>query len=68
MKPASYYKEFAYAASEIEKFLAAFDLFSIVLKDGEIIKFQPKDEKAFGQWLEENGIPDIRKEKGWILE
>lgn len=68
MKPACHFEGFAYAASEIEKFLNASNLFSIVLKNGDIVQFQPKDENAFRQWLGENDIPDIRKEKGWIVE
>lgn len=66
MTSAEYYPDFDYAAGELFKFLAASDFFTIMLKNGNIIHFIPKDANAFREWLEKNKISNIRSEEGWV--
>jgi len=66
MTAASYFPGFKYSSSELLKYIAVIKDFTIMLKDGEFIKFIPEDETAFLNWLNENGVQDIRKEAGWI--
>ena len=51
---------FEYNANELNKFLASSDLFTILLKNGEIIHYTPSDKNAFIKWLQENKIMNIR--------
>lgn len=66
MSANSRYSEFGYLASELSKFLAASDFFTIMLKDGRIIHFTPDDANSFRHWLLLNEVIDMRTEKGWI--
>ena len=67
MTTANYFPGFDYPASELVKFLTASNSFTIMLKNGDIIHFSTEDDKLFKQWLLENGVVDLRKEKGWII-
>jgi hypothetical protein len=67
MTTSVFFPGFDYPASEILKFLTASDLFTIILKNGDIIHFSLDDATLFKEWLIKNNIADIRKEKGWIL-
>ncbi len=67
MTSTNHYPGFDHPAAQISKFLAATDFFTIMLENGDIIHFIPKDEVAFRKWLQENNIPDIRAEDGWII-
>jgi len=67
MTSADRYPDFEYAAEQLSKFLAASDFFTIMLESGEIVHFTPKDADAFQSWLEKNGVTNMRKEKGWIV-
>lgn len=67
MSANSCYPEFAYPASELSKFLAAADFFTIVLKHGSFIHFTPDDANSFRHWLLLIKIIDMRTEKGWIM-
>lgn len=67
MTTANYFSGFEYPASELLKFLTASDLFTIILKNGDIIHFSTKDDILFKQWLLDNNVVDMRKEKGWII-
>lgn len=67
MTSANCYPDFEYTAGELSKFLAASDFFTIMLKNGDIIHFAPKDVEAFQKWLEGNNIRSIRSEEGWII-
>lgn len=67
MTSANCYPDFEYTAGELSKFLAASDFFTIMLKNGDIIHFTPKDVTAFQKWLEKNNIPSIRSEEGWVI-
>ncbi len=60
------YPGFDYKASELSKFLAVSNFFTIMLKDGGIIHYTPLDENSFRQWLLDNKITDIRNENGWV--
>jgi hypothetical protein len=62
----SRYPGFDYSASELSKFLAACEFFTIMLKDGRIIHFTPEDADSFRHWLLLNKIIDMRTEKGWV--
>ena len=66
MSANSRYLGFDYPSSELSKFLAADDFFTIMLKDGRIIHFTPDDANSFRHWLLLNKIIDMRTERGWI--
>jgi hypothetical protein len=55
-----YYVGFNYRADQISKFKATVSLFTVLLKTGEIVHFDPDDPAAFRQWLVDNGIEDIK--------
>ncbi|MBN9484562.1 MAG: hypothetical protein J0H46_14500 [Bacteroidetes bacterium] len=67
MTSSDHYPEFRYRAGQLSKFLAASDFFTIMLKNGDIVHFTPKDMSDFKEWLEQNNIPDIRAEQGWVI-
>lgn len=67
MTSADHYPDFEYTAGQLSKFLAASDFFTIMLKNGDIIHFTPKDVDAFQKWLEKNNIPSIRSQEGWVI-
>ncbi len=68
MTSANRYPDFEYAAGKLAKFLATSDIFTIMLKNGDIIHFTPKNGTAFQEWLEQNKILNIRSEEGWVIE
>ena len=68
MKAANRFPGFKYSASELMKHLAISDFFTILLTSGDIIHFTAKDSCSFSQWLKAHSIPDLRKEKGWIVD
>ncbi len=68
MKAVSYFPGFKYPSSALIKYINVIRDFTIMLENGEFIKFTPNDEQAFLNWLDENNISNIRKEAGWILE
>ena len=49
-----------YNADQLSKFLAACDLFTILLKNGEIIHFTALDKNSFYDWLINHEIEDIK--------
>lgn len=59
----STYPEFNYKADELRKFLASTDIFTILLKNGEIIHFTAKDKTGFHEWLIDHKIEDIKFDK-----
>lgn len=61
------YPGFDYTARQLSKYLPVSDFFTIMLKNGEIVHFTPKDVGAFEKWLERNNIPNIRSESGWVV-
>lgn len=68
MKAVSYFPGFKYPSSTLIKYINVIRDFTIMLENGEFIKFTPNDEQAFLDWLDVNNISNIRKEAGWILE
>ena len=54
------YPGFGYKANQLSKFLASSDLFTILLKKGEIIHHTPDDKIAFHQWLACHNIENIK--------
>lgn len=59
---------FAYSVKELYQYIAVADLFTIILDNGDIIKFTPNRPEEFEQWLLDNGIGNIRKQPGWVIE
>ena len=55
-----FFAAFPHPASELIKFIAAGDIFTIMLKNGEIIHHTPLDKHQFKKWLRNHGIIDIR--------
>ncbi len=66
--PPSFYPGFEYAAHELDQFIAVLDLFTIILTNGDIIKYAPDNQEHFLEWLLLNKVKDIRKQEGWVNE
>lgn len=64
----SFYPGFEYAAHELDQFIAVLDLFTIILTNGDIIKYTPDNKEHFLEWLLLNKVKDIRKQEGWFTE
>ena len=64
----STYPGFNYKAEELQKFLACTDIFTILLKNKEIIHFTAPDKTAFYDWLIEHRIEDIKFDKGQVIK
>ena len=60
----STYPGFNYKSDELQKFLASSDIFTILLTNGEIIHFTPKNRTTFYVWLIEHQIEDIKFDNG----
>ncbi|MEO8949932.1 MAG: hypothetical protein ABI308_16075 [Mucilaginibacter sp.] len=54
------YPGFDHEANKLSKFLASSDLFTILLKNGEIIHHIPTDKNAFHHWLTKHNIENIK--------
>ncbi|SDW51381.1 hypothetical protein SAMN05444410_103165 [Hydrobacter penzbergensis] len=67
MTSAARYPDFEYTAGQLSKFLAATEFFTIMLKNGDIVHFTPKNVNEFRKWLLENKVQDIRSEKDWAI-
>lgn len=59
---ADHFPGFDYKASELSKFLAASDLFTILLKNGDIIHYTSTNRFVFHQWLTYHNIENIKIE------
>ncbi len=68
MEAARYFPQLDRSASEIFKYINVLNDFTLLLHNGDIIKFNATNETEFCKWLDDNGIENIRKEKGWFLE
>lgn len=68
MTSASNYPDFEYTAEQLAKYLVASDFFTIMLKNGDVIHFTPKDADDFKKWLEKHNISSIRSEEGWVIK
>ena len=65
---AAHYPGFPYSASELFQFIVVQDLFSIILNNGDIVKFIPDDIYDFKDWLLTHQVKDIRSEDGWVAK
>ncbi len=68
MALAIYFPNFEYSVTEIFKYINILKDFTIMLNDGNIVKFTPDDEDAFKKWLDDNGVQNIREEKDWVVK
>lgn len=60
MNTEKFYPGFTHSCDEIIKYLKAAGIFTLKLKNGEIIHHMPKDDIAFESWLQKHKVPDIR--------
>jgi len=58
------YPDFDYAASQLSAFSLCIDIFIISLKNGRLVKFQPKDIAHFKEWLIRYKVRDIAVDNG----
>lgn len=56
----SSYPGFDHQPETLIKFIASSDIFTILLKDGEIIHYVPADKNTFYKWLISNQIEDLK--------
>ncbi|MEN0053543.1 MAG: hypothetical protein AAGC65_07730 [Mucilaginibacter sp.] len=56
------FADFSESATNIKKFKAASDLFTIMLKNGRIVHYTSKEPLKFKKWLLENDVEDIGEE------
>lgn len=68
MTAATHFPNFEYSASEIFKYLNVFKDFTLLLNNGNIVKFTSNDEEAFKKWLDGNGVQNIREENNWVVK
>lgn len=54
------YQGFNHSPSEIKKYKAASDLFTILLLDGSIIHHTAPDRITFKKWLDDNEVECLR--------
>lgn len=51
---------FQHSSFELLKYIEAFGIFSILLKEGEVVHFTPTDKAAFINWLSYHRIENIK--------
>lgn len=51
---------FDYPAVKLSKFIAAGNIFTLMLKDGSIIHYTTREVTSFKSWLLKNQIEDIK--------
>ena len=68
MATVTHFPNFEYSASEIFKYIYILKDFTLMLNDGDIVKFTPDNEDAFKKWLDDNGIQNIREESNWVVK
>lgn len=68
MVAVTHFPNFEYPASEVFKYLHILQDFTLMLNDGNIVKFTPDDEDAFKKWLDDNVVQNIREEKDWVVK
>ncbi len=56
------YPDFAYSYEDIIKYLKAAGIFTMKLKNGDIVHFVPKDAQAFEGWLQQHKVTNMREE------
>jgi len=60
-----YFSLLKHRSDEIIKFIA---IFSLLLKNGQVIHFIPDNPDHFMEWLRSKGIKDIKKSKSVATE
>lgn len=55
-----YYTGFPYPATDLLKFIAAGNIFTIMLKSGDIVHHTPNDILQFKEWLSDHNVTDIK--------
>ena len=58
----SSYPDFDHQPETLLKFIASTDIFTILLKNGEIIHYVPADKNSFYKWLIHYNIEDIKQD------
>lgn len=56
------YPALNYPARNLSAFTVCIDIFTISLKNGEVVHFKPNDTDRFYAWLKKHNIRDISKE------
>ncbi|RCH54683.1 hypothetical protein DJ568_12755 [Mucilaginibacter hurinus] len=56
------FPDFDHEADELSKYIAAVGMVTIMLKDGSIIHYTPKNIQAFLKWLADNKVKNIKSE------
>lgn len=52
-------QDFPYTPEELSAYAETFGTFVISLKDGSVVKYDPKDVDAFEQWLSTHNVRNI---------
>ena len=60
MKTNYFFPGFEHCILQLRKYIHAYQVFTIMLKDGRIIHFQPQNVKDFHNWLLQHQIEDLR--------
>ncbi|MFT3904350.1 MAG: hypothetical protein QM727_14340 [Niabella sp.] len=60
IKDENTYQGFSYPCKSLVKFVNTLGIFTIMLKSGRIVHFQPDNIEDFRQWLIKNNIEDIK--------
>ena len=60
---ATKFRSFNHDISEVDKFIHASNIFTIMLKNKVIIHYTPDNIEDFKEWLEHHHITDIRGDK-----
>ncbi|MDQ1149745.1 hypothetical protein QE382_001729 [Sphingobacterium zeae] len=55
-----YFSPLKHRSDEITKFIANCGIFSLLLKNGQVIQFIPENPDQFTEWLNSKGIKNIR--------
>lgn len=59
-----FYPEFDHPATQLSAFSLCIDVFIISLKNGEIVRFKPKEIAHFKEWLNRFQVRDIAVNDG----
>ena len=57
---ATTYPGFDYKAEQLSKFLASADMFTIMLKNVDIIHYAPADKNSFLDWLSQHHVENLK--------
>jgi len=58
-----YFSLLKHRSDEIIKFIANCGIFSLLLKNGQVIHFIPDNPDHFMEWLGSKGIKDIKRQQ-----